>query len=137
MLNPVRILVPILIAALLGSSVAAVTFAAPDEIYAKPSRAIMKIRNVTCPGTAVLKIVVWSRKAGKIKVMLRQKGKGNLGSDVIVTKQKNGLFYRGEQTGVVQLTRSRQNSRYRIVATDGKDKKKSNWVSLEACKLAT
>ena len=137
MLNPARILVPILIAALLGSSVAAVTFAAPDMIYAEPSGATMKIRNVTCPGTAKLKIIVWSRTAGKVKVKLKQKGKGNLGTDVIVTERKHGFFYRGEQTGVVRLIRSRQNSRYRIVATDGKEKKKSNWVFLESCKLAT
>ena len=137
MLNPTRILVPILIAALLGSSVAAVTFAAPDEIYAKPSKAVMKIRNVTCPGTAKLKIVVWSRSAGKVKVMLNQKGKGNLGTDVIETKRKNGFFFKGDQTGVVQLVPSPQNSRYRIIATDGKSEKKSNWVFLESCKLVT
>ena len=69
--------------------------------------------------------------------MLRQKGKGNLGTDVIMTTQKRGFFYRGEQNGVVQLARSRQNSRYRIVATDGNAKTKSNWVFLESCKLVT
>ena len=135
MLNPAKLLAPILIAILLGSTVVAVSTAAPD--YATPSKVVIKIRNVTCPGTAKLKIEVWSRSPGKVKVMLRQKGKGNLGTDVIMTTQKRGFFYRGEQNGVVQLARSRQNSRYRIVATDGIAKTNSNWVFLELCKLVT
>ena len=137
MLNPARSIATIATAAILGLSTAAMTSAAPDKIYATPSKAVIKISNVRCPGSAELKIVVWSRTAGMVKVMLRQKGKGNLGTDVIVTTTKKNGLYKGVQTGIVQLARTGQDARYRIVATDGNAKTKSKWVSLKSCKLVT
>ncbi len=137
MLNPAKTIATLTVATALGLSTAVTTKAAPDKIYATPSKAVIKIRNVRCPGTAELKIVVWSRTAGRVKVTLRQKGRGSLGTDIIVTKKKKNGLYRGEQTGTVRLARARGKARYRVIATDGNARAKSRWVSIRSCELLT
>ena len=137
MLNPKKSIAAASTAAFVLLSTVAIANAAPERLFVTPSKAVIRIRNVTCPGSAELKIVVWSRMAGMVKVTLRQKGRGDLGTDIVTTTTKKKGLYRGVQTGTVRLTRAVNGARYRIIASDGNSTTKSKWVSIRSCELVT
>lgn len=126
-------LVSTLLAAGLLAAFTATAIAAPA--FVAPKRAVLRIKNIDCPGKADLKFVVWSKRQGPVKIQLERKGVGILGSDVIQAKTLKKGRYRGLSSGTVSLTRSPNFERYRIIATGNGKTRISKWRTLRFCKI--
>jgi hypothetical protein len=132
MFKPTRLAAVALCAAMLAA-IAASAMAAPA--FVTPKRAALKIRDVRCPGKATLQFVVWSDRAGSIRIELERMGRGVLGSDVIRAETRKKGAYKGVYSGTVNLARSNSRATYRIIASGNGRIKRSKWVTLRSCTL--
>ena len=128
-----RIVVSTLLTGGILASFAATAVAAPSLVT--PKRAVLRISNINCPGSADLKFVVWSKQQGPVKVQLERMGVGLLGSDIIQSDTKKEGRYKGLFSGKVSLTRSDSSEKYRIVATGNGKTTLSKWKTLRYCKI--
>lgn len=132
-MNNFRTIAVTLLAGGIIASLVATSIAAPPLV--KPKRAVLRIKNVNCPGNADLKFVVWSNRQGPVKIHLERRGVGILGSDIIQAKTKKKGRYKGLFSGTVTLTRSSEREQYRIVATGNGKTTNSKWRTLRYCKI--
>ena len=117
------------------TSFAATAMAAPLT-YVAPKGAFMKFSNATCPGTAEIKIVVWSKESGPVKVALEMKGIGTVSTGVIDVSTSAHGGYKGIKTGTVGLVSAPSKMKYRLVATGNGKTRKSEWVKAKSCALS-
>ena len=104
--------------------------------YVAPRKAALRIKDVSCPGQARLSFVVWSHRAGAIRVALERRGKGILGTDVIQSTTPRKGAYKGNFTGTVSLDPSPTRATYRIIASGDGQIRHSRWVTLKGCTLS-
>ena len=107
----------------------------PSSLIA-PKAASMKINNVNCPGMANIKITVWSKQTGLVKVTLEQKGVGTVSTGVVYVNTAVKGGYKGIRSANVGTIASPSKMKYRLVATGNGKTRKTSWIKTKSCALS-